>query len=70
MLDVRRKVCPMPVLLAKRKLQEMQTGAILEIVGDYSQAADNIQRYAKQEGHKVLWISKEPGIFVVQIKKT
>ena len=69
-LDVRRKVCPMPVLLTKRKLENMQDGAILEVIGDYAQSAENIQRFANQEGHEILRISKTPGVFVIYIKKS
>ena len=68
-LDVRRKVCPMPVLLTKRKLQTMQAGDILEVIGDYTQAAENIQRFAKQEGHRILKVTKGLGNFDIYIKK-
>jgi tRNA 2-thiouridine synthesizing protein A len=68
-LDVRGKVCPMPVLLTKRKLEDMQAGAVLEIIGDYAQAAENIQRFAKQKGHEILRVSKASRIFVIYIKK-
>ena len=68
-LDVRKKVCPMPVLLTKRKLQTMQAGAILEVIGDYAQAVENIQRFAKQEGHLVLKVTKGSGTFDIYIKK-
>ena len=69
-LDVRRKVCPMPDLLTKRKLQTMQAGEVLEVIGDYAQAAENIQRFAKQEGHLILKLSKGSGTFDIYIRKT
>ncbi len=68
-LDVRKKVCPMPVLLTKRKLQTMQLGDILEVVGDYACAAENIQRSVEQAGHRVLKVTKGLGNFVIFIQK-
>ena len=68
-LDVRKQVCPMPVLLTKRKLQTMQNGDILEVIGDYPQAAKNIQRFAKQDGHQILKAIERSGTFEVYIKK-
>jgi TusA-related sulfurtransferase len=59
----------MPVLLTKRKLQNMQAGSVLEVIGDYVQSAENIQRFANQEGHEILRISKTPGDFVMYIQK-
>ena len=68
-LDVRKKMCPMPVLLTKRKLETMLIGAVLEVIGDYVPARENIQRLMKQRGHEVLQVVNEPGTFRLIIQK-
>jgi TusA-related sulfurtransferase len=68
-LDVRKRICPMPVLLTKKKIRKMKHGDILEVIGDYAQAAENIQRFAKRMGHSVLKVKKGPGKFDIFIKK-
>lgn len=59
----------MPVLLTRGKLENMQAGAIVEVIGDYTLAAENIQRFAKKEGHKILKVTVDCGTFKIYIKK-
>ena len=68
-LDTRKKVCPIPVLLTKRKLQAMPTGTVLEVIGDYKSTVENIKRFSKQHGYKVLRVVREFEAFRIYIKK-
>jgi tRNA 2-thiouridine synthesizing protein A len=47
----------------------MQSGQVLEVVGDCSPGFDNIQRWAKNQGHEVLEASKNENEFIVKIRK-
>ncbi len=53
-LDVKGKMCPMPVAFTKRKLENMTSGQLLEVVGEGSLEFDNIQRWVKNNGHEVV----------------
>jgi tRNA 2-thiouridine synthesizing protein A len=68
-LDVRGKMCPMPVALTKRKLESMASGQILEVVGEGELEFDNVQRWVKNNGHEIFEASKSSAEFRVLIKK-
>ena len=68
-LEVKGQVCPMPVVHTKCKLEKMQPGQILEVVGDCGPGFDNIQRWAKNQGHEVVEASKNENEFMVKIRK-
>ncbi|NPB02186.1 MAG: sulfurtransferase TusA family protein [Methanopyri archaeon] len=68
-LDVRGKVCPMPVLETQKKLDEMEEGQVLKVIGDYPPAKDNIRRFAEENGHEVVAIEDEGDHFVIYIRK-
>ena len=68
-LDVKGKMCPMPVVLTKRKLETMVGGQLLEVVGEGELEFDNIQRWVKNNGHEVVEASKSGAEFKVLVKK-
>jgi tRNA 2-thiouridine synthesizing protein A len=68
-LDVKGKMCPMPVAYTKRKLESMASGQLLEVVGEGELEFDNVQRWVKNNGHEVIEASKSDNEFVVLIKK-
>jgi len=68
-LDVKGKMCPMPVAFTKRKLESMASGQLLEVVGEGDLEFDNVQRWVKNNGHEVVEASKSGGEFRVLIKK-
>jgi tRNA 2-thiouridine synthesizing protein A len=68
-LNVKGKMCPIPVAFTKRKLAEMAVGQLLEVVGEGELEFDNVQRWAKNNGHKVVKASKSGTEFRVLIKK-
>ncbi len=68
-LDVKGKMCPMPVVFTKRKLEMMVSGQLLEVVGEGELEFDNIQRWVKNNGHEVVKASKSATEFKVLVKK-
>jgi tRNA 2-thiouridine synthesizing protein A len=68
-LDVKGKMCPMPVAFTKRKLESMASGQLLEVVGEGELEFDNIQRWVKNNGHEVVETSKSENEFRIMIKK-
>ena len=59
----------MPVAYTKRKLENMTSGQLLEVVGEGELEFDNIQRWIKNYGHKVVETSKSEKEFRIIIKK-
>ena len=68
-LDVKGKMCPMPVAFTKRKLENMASGQLLEVVGEGELEFENIQRWVKNNGHEVVETSKSENEFRIMIKK-
>jgi tRNA 2-thiouridine synthesizing protein A len=68
-LDVKGKMCPMPVVLTKRKLESIKLGQLLEVVGEGELEFDNIQRWVRNNGHEVVEASKSDSSFKIVIKK-
>jgi tRNA 2-thiouridine synthesizing protein A len=62
-LDVKGKTCPMPVLMTRKKIRGLELGTILEIIGDFPPAKANIQNFLATNGHEVLEVQDEAGIY-------
>ena len=59
----------MPVALTKRKLDNLQTGHILEITGDRGPSFDSIQKWATNHGYEVIEALKTLDEFKIKIRK-
>lgn len=59
----------MPVLLTKKKIKTLEPGKILEIIGDFPPAKKNIQNFLNINGHEVLDIQEEEGVYHIYTKK-
>jgi tRNA 2-thiouridine synthesizing protein A len=68
-LDVRGKMCPLPVAFTKHKLDAMTEGQMLEVTGEGKLEFDNIQQWTKRQGHKIVQTQKNNNEFKIIIKK-
>jgi tRNA 2-thiouridine synthesizing protein A len=68
-LDCKGLVCPMPVAKTKRKINEIESGDILEVSGDFCEAGENIMRFVENNGGKVLESKFEGENYYLKIKK-
>ncbi len=68
-LDCSGLVCPLPVAKTKRKMIEMEKGDILEISGDFCEAADNIKRYVESNNGNILEVKIEGNNYYLKIQK-
>ena len=62
--------CPMPISMTKEGLENIQVGEILKVEADDPAAEEDIKRWAKRTGHKILKFEKEGTILTFFIKKT
>lgn len=67
-LDVKGKTCPMPVLLASKKIKTLQKGNVLEIIGDFPPAKINLQNFLKKNNHEILELREENGVYHIITK--
>jgi tRNA 2-thiouridine synthesizing protein A len=68
-LDVCGECCPYPLLLTKKRLEQLKSGEILHIVADDPVAPQNIDAYAKKLGHKLLAVRQEGKIYNVFVQR-
>lgn len=67
-LDVRGRLCPIPLIMTKKKFAKIKKGEILEILTEEFVSKENIERFGeKKKG--LLGINKEGNVFKIQIKK-
>lgn len=68
-LDVRGLQCPLPVLRAKKALNGMETGAVLEVRATDPGAVPDFDSLCRQTGHALLDSREEGEVFVFLIRK-
>ncbi|MDO8490630.1 MAG: sulfurtransferase TusA family protein [Dehalococcoidia bacterium] len=57
-LDLRGVLCPMNFVKAKLKLEEMESGQMLEVTLDDGEPMRSVPRSIKEEGHKIVSVQK------------
>ena len=62
--------CPMPLLMAKRALNAMQTGARLRVLATDKGSVRDFAVFAEQTGHLLLESHEVDGIFRYLIEKS
>lgn len=68
-LDCTGLVCPLPVARTKRRLLEMESGDILEVIGDFAESGENIKRYIEKNTDKLLEFKVEGENYYLKIEK-
>lgn len=62
-------VCPLPVAKTKKKLNEMQSGDTLEVIGDFAESGESIVAFCENQGYIVLENRIEKGTYFIKIQK-
>ncbi len=69
-LDLKGVKCPLNFVKLKLRLEEMKDGQNLEIILDDGEPIQNVPRAVKEEGHKIIKVTRDPdGSFRLMIKK-
>jgi tRNA 2-thiouridine synthesizing protein A len=68
-LDLRGLKCPLPALFARRALERIQPGAVVEIWADDPMAPADIPYMCHREGYEVLEIVREPVFVRLRLKR-
>ena len=68
-LDARGLNCPLPILRAKKSLNDMQTGQILKIVATDPGAVKDFQAFCKQTGNELLSHAQAEREFLFFVKR-
>ena len=68
-IDITKEFCPMTFVKTKLKLESMRPGQILEVTLKEGEPLINVPRSIKDEGHKILDISKEGTVYKLLIER-
>jgi tRNA 2-thiouridine synthesizing protein A len=68
-LDARGLNCPLPILRAKKALNEMQSGQVLKIVATDPGSIKDFQAFSKQTGNALLGQSEANREFTFFMKR-
>jgi tRNA 2-thiouridine synthesizing protein A len=68
-LDTSGLSCPLPILKAKKVLNEMASGQVLKIIATDPGAVKDMQSFSRQTGHPLLSSTEEGSSFVFLLKK-
>ncbi|MES9869186.1 MAG: sulfurtransferase TusA family protein [Sedimenticola sp.] len=67
-LDARRLLCPMPVIRAQDRVNELEPGTVLEVVCTDPGALNDIPAWCRINGHKVVETRTEDDEYIVVIE--
>ena len=68
-IDITNEICPMTFVKTKLKLETMNAGEVLEVTLREGEPLRNVPKSVKEDGHKVVSISKSEDVFKVIIEK-
>ncbi len=69
-LDTRGEICPYPLVMAQREMGQLDPGDVLIVLSDYPLSAENIPRWAAEQGHRVIRVEKVGGaLWEIEIEK-
>ncbi|KAJ57176.1 preprotein translocase subunit TatB [Actibacterium mucosum KCTC 23349] len=69
-LDAVGLLCPLPVLKARKWLQDMQPGQVLRLLADDPAAIIDVPHYCNESGHEFLGSQDDGANQVYLIRKT
>ncbi|MBU2567982.1 MAG: sulfurtransferase TusA family protein [Elusimicrobia bacterium] len=67
--DLRGTPCPINYVKTKIKLEELNTGDVLEVYLDDGEPIVNVPKSLEGDGHKILNIQRVDNYFKVAVKK-
>jgi len=68
-LDVRGMGCPMPLLKAKKAMETLGGGKVLEVVGTDPGSKNDFASWAEKTGNEYLGFTEEAGGFKFYLRK-
>lgn len=68
-LDARGLNCPLPILRAKKSINDLESGQVLHIIATDPGSIKDFEAFCKQTGNELLSSGEENGEFTFDIKK-
>jgi len=68
-LDAKGLNCPLPILRAKKSINELSSGQVLKVIATDPGSVKDFEAFCKQTGHSLLSSEEAGGEFVFRIQK-
>lgn len=68
-LDVKGLNCPMPLLKAKKALNELEAEALLEVLATDPGSVRDFETFSRQSGHSLLESRQEGDTYIYLLRK-
>jgi tRNA 2-thiouridine synthesizing protein A len=68
-LNARGLACPMPLLKAKKEIETLESGQVLEIIGTDEGSKVDLPGWCERVGHSYLGVKEETNVYRFYIKK-
>jgi len=68
-LDVKGLNCPMPLLKAKKALNELEAEALLQVLATDPGSVRDFETFSRQSGHSLLESRREGDTFIYLLRK-
>ena len=67
-LDVKKSLCPIPVIRTQNRIKEMAVGEELEVIATDPGALEDIPAWCRINGHEVVETSQKDGEIRIRIR--
>jgi TusA-related sulfurtransferase len=68
-LDTVGLFCPEPLFRAREEIDKVEVGDVLEILADDPAAEEDLTRFAKRAGHRVVSVEKDGDVLRILIER-
>ncbi|MCY9694218.1 sulfurtransferase TusA family protein [Paenibacillus alginolyticus] len=68
-VDTKGMACPMPIVKAKKALDGLQPGQVMEVLSTDKGSVNDFQAWVKQTKHELIKHEEEKGIYKFFVKK-
>ena len=69
-LDCVGLYCPMPIAQTAKKLKELETGQVLEVLADDEGIKEDMPAWCRVTGNELLGIEEQAGEYKVYVRKS
>lgn len=68
-VDAKGLACPMPIVKAKKAMDSLQPGQIMELHATDKGSMKDFQAWVKQTNHELIECKEDNGVFIFLVKK-
>ncbi|WP_336775500.1 MULTISPECIES: sulfurtransferase TusA family protein [unclassified Paenibacillus] len=68
-VDTKGMACPMPIVKAKKALDSLQAGQVMEVLSTDKGSVNDFQAWVKQTKHELLSHEEDNGIYKFYVRK-